>query len=87
MHDARIHGLAERVERLRGYIADPRRHDRIALEEDLLRTQAELDLLRGIRERNAALVIEAPVIAAEDDARAVQRRRVRERAQKTAGTE
>ncbi len=84
MHEARIAGLEKRLRNLREkektgrYAAD-------AIAVDRAVTEAELAALRGIQQRNAALVVQAPGMAAAEDAAVKGRRRRREAAQFTPG--
>ena len=80
MHEGRIRDLAARLVALD---AGPQMPDTAA---DRARTEAELTTLRGIAQRNAALVIEGPQIAAQDMTQTTRARRIRERMQYTPGS-
>lgn len=85
MHAARIAGLQDRLARLAQKRQTTRADFLPALEADVIATRAALDALVGIDASMAALALEAPQIAADEDARAEFRRRLRERIQYTLG--
>ena len=84
MHDARIAALEERLHILD--VKEAQGHDPTAIARDRAATTTELAHLRGIRQRNAHLVAEAPALAAATDAATERRRQRRERAQLTPGS-
>jgi hypothetical protein len=81
MHENRIKGLEERLARLDEKEAAGGASSNI--DADRASTEAELEMLQGIAARNAAWSIDAPKIAAAEDAKREKKRKLLEAIQFT----